>query len=498
MLVPGLQYAWRVKAANTEGYDRYKNDGYSEVRTFRWGDACEEMLNVTLTPYNNHIRIDWDPQFGHTSYKIKYHNINPHYTLFTDETNLDNHSIRDLKPGETIALSVAGMCGSIEGPFTPEATVTIPYVSPVQSNFECGRPAELIPITGAPPLYVLFPGDVLTGVSGWEFIVEEIEELDGSGVFNGKVRWVIPWFMDGKVGARLENGQVNEDYQLTDGEVVTIYNPTSPFVADARTPRNESTETTTNTDSTSSATTASTTTEITIENTIDSVYVNDDGKIVVLDTAGKETTHDIPKDENGDSKPVTITDGAGNSCTVDEEGNVTKSGEASVSNSSQSKGDIDGSTLTGLDSIVYTILNKIQSEDENKIDSLREHLDELSDQIEEVIVKGGFYPPRIKGPNNELIGEGISEHLDVEAKSEETKSKLSPIINELDEARNNSIEADLSLKVILKSLEFVINKLSSNHFENFVKEITPVISDQSVQETRIIIENLITEFINEN
>jgi hypothetical protein len=291
---------------------------------------------------------------------------------------------------------------------------------------------------------------------------------------------------------------VNEDYQLTDGEVVTIYNPTSPFVADARTPRNESTETTTNTDSTSSATTASTTTEITIENTIDSVYVNDDGKIVVLDTAGKETTHDIPKDENGDSKPVTITDGAGNSCTVDEEGNVTKSGEASVSNSSQSKGDIDGSTLTGLDSIVYTILNKIQSEDENKIDSLREHLDELSDQIEEVIVKGGFYPPRIKGPNNELIGEGISEHLNVKAKSEETKSKLSPIINELDEARNNSIEADLALKVILKSIEFVINKLSSNHFENFVKEITPVISDQSVQETRIIIENLITEFINEN
>jgi hypothetical protein len=217
----------------------------------------------------------------------------------------------------------------------------------------------------------------------------------------------------------------------------------------------------------------------------------------VLDTAGNATTHDIPNDENGDSKPVTITDSAGNSYTV-EDGNVTKSGEANGSNSSQSKGDIDGSTLTGLDSIVYTILNKIQSEDENKIDSLREHLDELSDQIEEVIVKGGFYPPRIKGPNNELIGEGISEHLDVEAKSEETKSKLSPIINELDEVRNNSIEADLSLKAILKSLEFVINKLSSNHFENFVKEITPVISDQSVQETRIIIENLITEFINEN
>ena len=63
----------------------------------------------------------------------------------------------------------------------------------------------------------------------------------------------------------------------------------------------------------------------------------------MLDTAGNATTHEIPKDENGEDKAVTITDGAGNSYTVDKDGNVTKGGE-------NAGGDTDG---TETDSVVF-------------------------------------------------------------------------------------------------------------------------------------------------
>jgi len=137
-------------------------------------------------------------------------------------------------------------------------------------------------------------------------------------------------FQNASVNALMINVQVNEDYQMTGGEIVTEYNPDSPFVYDGRKDRTEAAETTTTTATTSTATTtAITPTEITIENEIDTVFINDDGKIVVLDTAGNATTHDIPKDENGESKEVTITDGAGNSYSV-EGGEVKGGGELPI------------------------------------------------------------------------------------------------------------------------------------------------------------------------
>ena len=142
----------------------------------------------------------------------------------------------------------------------------------------------------------------------------------------------MPMFQNASVNALMINVQVNEDYQMTGGEIVTEYNPSSPFVYDGRKDRTETTETTTTTTSTSTATTASASTEITIENEIDTVFINDDGKIVVLDTAGNATTHEIPKDENGEDKAVTITDGAGNSYTV--EGGEVKSSSPSETTTS--------------------------------------------------------------------------------------------------------------------------------------------------------------------
>jgi hypothetical protein len=162
-------------------------------------------------------------------------------------------------------------------------------------------------------------------VGGWELEVIEVESSE-NGVFNGTCWWTIPMFKNSGTKSRMINVMINEDYQMMNGRIKTIYNPDSPFVYDGRKDRTETAETTTTTTTSTATTTANTPTEITIENTIDSVYINDDGKIVVLDTAGNATTHEIPKDENGEDRSVTITDGAGNSYTV-EGGEVKGGGE---------------------------------------------------------------------------------------------------------------------------------------------------------------------------
>jgi len=62
-------------------------------------------------------------------------------------------------------------------------------------------------------------------------------------------------FKNSGTKSRMINVMINEDYQMMNGRIKTIYNPDSPFVYDGRKDRTETAETTTTTESASSATT---------------------------------------------------------------------------------------------------------------------------------------------------------------------------------------------------------------------------------------------------
>src|SRR5690606_25887234 len=40
LLIPGRRYAFRVRAFDTNGRDLFKNNGYSEIFVFQFGDQC--------------------------------------------------------------------------------------------------------------------------------------------------------------------------------------------------------------------------------------------------------------------------------------------------------------------------------------------------------------------------------------------------------------------------------------------------------------------------
>ncbi|HEX9651137.1 MAG TPA: hypothetical protein VGA21_11290, partial [Cyclobacteriaceae bacterium] len=288
----------------------------------------------------------------------------------------------------------------------------------------------------------------------------------------------------------------NEDYQMTHGEIVTVHNPDSPFVYDGRKDRTETTETTTTTSTSSATTTAIASTEITIENEIDSVFINDDGKIVVLDTAGNATTHEIPKDENGEDKAVTITDSAGNSYTV-EGGEVKKgvSGEGNtpVGNTEEER------NLTGLDSLVYAaIIHQIEAS-EATIDSIKGQMQPFIEAIEGIIESENFYPPRIRGENDELIGEGISLHIAIVDKPENIRSRLSQSVKSIDEARNHLIQLDIPIQELKPTIELLNELKEGEPFEELVESIRndsglPESSPEKIK----YIEGVINQRINEN
>ncbi|HEY9009345.1 MAG TPA: hypothetical protein VIM75_24580, partial [Ohtaekwangia sp.] len=73
-------------------------------------------------------------------------------------------------------------------------------------------------------------------------------------------------------------------------------------------------------------TTANQTPDYTIPGTIDSIYINRKGKIVVIDTEGNKSTYDQKKEDGrkGKAKDTIIADAAGNSYTVGADGKIEK------------------------------------------------------------------------------------------------------------------------------------------------------------------------------
>jgi hypothetical protein len=216
----------------------------------------------------------------------------------------------------------------------------------------------------------------------------------------------------------------------------------------------------------------------------------------VLDTAGNATTHEIPKDENGEDKAVTITDSAGNSYTV-EGGEVKKgvSGEGNtpVGNTEEER------NLTGLDSLVYAaIIHQIEAS-EATIDSIKGQMQPFIEAIEGIIESENFYPPRIRGENDELIGEGISHHIAIVDKPENIRSRLSQSVKSIDEARNHLIQLDIPIQELKPTIELLNELKEGEPFEELVESIRndsglPESSPEKIK----YIEGVINQRINEN
>ena len=75
-LEPGRRYAFRVRARSIAGVselDLFKNNGYSEVFTFVYGDACDLPTGIAASSIGtSRFSLGWEGTFNHTAYKVRY------------------------------------------------------------------------------------------------------------------------------------------------------------------------------------------------------------------------------------------------------------------------------------------------------------------------------------------------------------------------------------------------------------------------------------------
>ena len=190
---------------------------------------------------------------------------------------------------------------------------------------------------------------------------------------------------------------------------------------------------------------------------------------MVVDEGGVETVYEQSVDEEtGEPVATKVVGEDGEEWVVDDQGNVVV---PATGNTNTPPGGLDSESLTGLDSLVLEVIAQEIEKRNTSVDSLRKAMEPFIKTIENIIERENYYPPRIRGVNDELIGEGISLHIGIVNKPGKIKSRLSEAVLAIDEARNGIVKIDTSIQSFKSALGKLNEIQEDEPFQQFMEEI---------------------------
>jgi hypothetical protein len=330
-LTLGKRYAFRVKAYNTQGYDLFKNNGYSDVRVFQFGDACNPPILFTLSgETQSTFTIEVQPAPGNTAWEAQLREEDDEsgeWTILKPESG-NTKTVKGLKPSTSYQVQLNAVCG----PFTSDITQpqTITTKPRVNSNRECNNSVSPFVVQQAGPLSKLKPDDIFVAALMPIRVTQVTKQ--GSGKFSGKGIATLP-FVSAGLAVTFDDIGINELWQLTSGEVKGVRDVTNAtWFGDTPPPVPNTGGGSTGTATDSTGTWPPFTDTINIDVPFDTIIVVNDSTIMVVPQTGGEAitvnlggstcTLIVPPDGNlnnaqvvynGAAKPYRTGQGSGNS-----------------------------------------------------------------------------------------------------------------------------------------------------------------------------------------
>lgn len=218
----GRKYACRVKAYDTEGRDMFKNDGYSTVLVFTYGQECLTPVGIShevTGPFS--ATVSWAPLPGNTEFILEYREKTENGTSawYADNTYNNSSEINQLKPVTNYEYKLKALCGSIESDYS----ILYDFTTQIKESdsIDCGTGTGVPQIDNSPPLQKLYIGDVIN-VGGFEGIVTQAR--GSNGVFTGKCIMRLTNF-NILLKSHFTDISINESYQVTEGNVLAERGP---------------------------------------------------------------------------------------------------------------------------------------------------------------------------------------------------------------------------------------------------------------------------------
>jgi murein DD-endopeptidase MepM/ murein hydrolase activator NlpD len=223
VLEKGMRYVWRVRAYDILGRDFIRNNGYSEVYSFVYGDESQKTEPTVQTSIENFTAtavsprkasLAWESAFSYDRYKIFYRKKGSENKWYESETSQKNIEIKGLSPGQIYECRVQGKRGIMWGSLSEIDTVLMPLLNIA----ECGSAQQPFALGSAEPVPELMR---LQEFDAGGFNVTIIEVYPGSspGLYSGKGFVQVPLFGHKKIRCEFTDVLINTDYQLAGGSV---------------------------------------------------------------------------------------------------------------------------------------------------------------------------------------------------------------------------------------------------------------------------------------
>jgi len=243
-LISGYTYAWRVRAKAKAGFEDvglYRNDGYSNLFTFRYGDPCPAPQSLALeAKTSDQISATWQsppsPQGAESRvrYKLAYRKYSAagQWSWVETETSDLFRTISGLEPATEYELKVGVPCNNAgstaplspgrgdggEVVFTPSQRITTLAAGQL-SGIECGK-EPTIDLSNQKLIESLNVGDVVMANDHPHTLTKVAGTPEG---WSGE-SWSKESLFGGiKILFNFTNIKVNTDKQLINGYFESVY-----------------------------------------------------------------------------------------------------------------------------------------------------------------------------------------------------------------------------------------------------------------------------------
>jgi hypothetical protein len=226
----GWTYVWRIRAYDLEGRALFRNNGYSQICTFTYGNNSEllgNLANLTLSAQvltHRQARCTWDSTSVYASYHLEFRKVNtPNW--FPVNTTSAHARITSLEPLTQYEAQVHGISPSgSDGPWSNIVTFT----TPAQAVLNCGEASPPPAQQNFAPLTQATTG-MIWQVGQFEMIVTQLTNLSSpNGLYSGLGKMIMPLGIT--LNVSFTNIQIGIDQVMYAGEVNAVTEGVSAWV----------------------------------------------------------------------------------------------------------------------------------------------------------------------------------------------------------------------------------------------------------------------------
>ena len=376
-LIEGHTYAWQVRASMGGAFGStslFRNDGYSEIYTFKYVANCDPpQMPVAQVLNSENVKILWQPS-NHLRYKIQYRKQGMGAQDWFSVLSYNNEAqIHNLEAETTYEYRVGGECIANAG-FSYSGIYT--FTTPDEASggyYNCGILPD-INITNQNLLPQLGVNEVFTA---GDFPVT-VQQISGNnGTFSGEGTIGVPFLSIG-LKVKFQNIKINTDYQLIDGKVITDYDASWSNIGDIDQVINNIAGDSGNINTFDASDTDIDSIQVDVDATVNNVTLIDENNNQTTITTGL---------------PVVITDQNNDVWVIDEQGNVTNTGqqaEGGAATAQNTNGMSSGGQVSQITSSTHITFKTDDSFAYYSIDKVRNNTSQaFKNEYEKIPIAGG-------------------------------------------------------------------------------------------------------------